>query len=211
MQSVDPSFDGNADLIEQPMSMMAPGCEQQYGNQAEQEKLNCIGSQPDPRSPGYGYLCWGDGGIHAGAGLDKGKETDVIGANVSLGRWGEEGSERWGIKGSGGLVGFKTDQSDSPVNAEGQVAQTVFEASAGEDGATLGVGATAVGGGLTFGHAAGGGTEVRGGVSINSGIGVRAHWGDKDKNGHPEVGFGADVGFFSGDLKSEDPGPGPRR
>jgi hypothetical protein len=46
---------------------------------------------------------------------------------------------------------------------------------------------------------------ARFGMSLGGGAGVRAHWGDEDKDGTRSYGFGADIGPFSFDVKSEDP------
>ncbi|NJL63724.1 MAG: hypothetical protein HC903_20145 [Methylacidiphilales bacterium] len=37
------------------------------------------------------------------------------------------------------------------------------------------------------------------------GYSARGHWGDQDKDGRKEIGFGADVGPVSFDIKTEDP------
>src|SRR4029079_11016265 len=83
------------------------------------------------------------------------------------------------------------------------------EASIGDDGATLGAGATLVGGSVTLGgdpsRKSDKDESVRLGLSEGAGMAGRLHWGDKDKDGHREYGFGADVGPFSFDIKSEDP------
>jgi hypothetical protein len=43
------------------------------------------------------------------------------------------------------------------------------------------------------------------GVSEGGGLAGRIHFGDADKDGNPEIGVGADVGFVSFDVKTEDP------
>jgi hypothetical protein len=43
------------------------------------------------------------------------------------------------------------------------------------------------------------------GMSLGGGAALRGHWGDEEKDGTRSYGFGADLGPFSFDIKSEDP------
>jgi hypothetical protein len=49
--------------------------------------------------------------------------------------------------------------------------------------------------------------DQHGRLALSSGVGAaaRLHYGDEDKDGHREYGFGADVGPLAFDVKSEDP------
>lgn len=82
------------------------------------------------------------------------------------------------------------------------------EASWGNDGFTFGGGANLLEGSIS------GGTRdpnskvdewSRFGLSAGEGAALRGHWGDADKDGRKEYGFGFDAGPFSMDIKTEDP------
>ena len=88
------------------------------------------------------------------------------------------------------------------------------EASANDDSISVGAQANVGEGSLTLGTS---GTKnddgsdsdldqsFRFGLSAGGGLAGRVHFGDADKDGNPEIGVGADFGFVSFDVKSEDP------
>lgn len=87
-----------------------------------------------------------------------------------------------------------------------QLGNASAEASIGTDGATLGAGTTGAGLDLKmqpFDAANDNETRVHGGVSKNTGAALRLHWDDSDGDGANELGFGADLGKYSFDVKSE--------
>jgi hypothetical protein len=82
------------------------------------------------------------------------------------------------------------------------------EASAGENGASLGAGANIIEGSVTMGNfnkQKNTDEQSRFGLSLGLGAAGRTHWGDSDNDGYREFGFGADFGPISFDVKTEDP------
>jgi hypothetical protein len=90
--------------------------------------------------------------------------------------------------------------------AELGVNEGALQAYAGESGAALGVQANILSGAFIRGTA---GTDIdevtRVGASLGEGAALRGHWGDDDRDGNTEWGFGFDVGPLSMDFKTEDP------
>lgn len=94
------------------------------------------------------------------------------------------------------------------IGADGGVFGANYEASAGNDGLTLGAGAYIIQGAARLGEISkdkANDEQLRLGLGYGPGMGLRLHWEDKDKDGFPEYGFGFDAGPVSMDLKSEDP------
>ena len=88
------------------------------------------------------------------------------------------------------------------------------EASINDDSISVGAQANVGEGSLTLGtsgtkRADGSDSDLdqtfRFGVSEGGGLAGRIHFGDADHDGNPEIGVGADVGFVSFDVKTEDP------
>ena len=74
------------------------------------------------------------------------------------------------------------------------------------DGAALGLGFNLASIGLTTGsRGSDADTQSRLAVSAGPSADARLHWGDEDKDGHNEYGFGFDAGWASFDYKTEDP------
>lgn len=82
-----------------------------------------------------------------------------------------------------------------------------FDANVGTDGLSLGAQATLADVAGTVHNIGSGSQDQLARLGISEGVGAagRLHWGDKDRDGYREYGFGADIGPVSFDLKSEDP------
>lgn len=163
-----------------------------------------------------------DQGIEGGFGAFHG-EGDILGVPVvddllyaqgKLGAWDNgSGGMRHGAQGSAG-AGKLQINNGGKVSGDMEAFTASAEASIGDDGATLGAQATLVGGSMTLGNfgnknAAGKNltneSTMRLGLSEGVGAAGRLHWGDTDKDGQREYGFGFDAGPVSMDLKTEDP------
>lgn len=155
------------------------------------------------------------GGVEAGfAGMQG--STDIGGVPIDYkypyaegraGVWDENGARRWGIKGNAGLGRLDINKGGD-ISGDVGIGTVSVEASAGEDGATLGIGASAIEGSVTIGKFSkerDNEEMLRLGGSVGPSAGARLHWGDSDDDGYREYGFGLDIGFFSGDVKTEDP------
>lgn len=174
--------------------------------------MSYIGWTPEDTEGPYAYAGNTDSSVRVGAGLlseqlGDGSHIKSMGADAEAGIWGEEGRRRGGVRGDVAMF----DGYHNPNGVAG-IGMDVFtasaEASIGENGATLGAGATAVGvdGHLgNFDASRNNDTQVRAGVSANVGAAGRLHWGDSDGDGQREYGIGADIGPLSFDIKSEDP------
>jgi len=157
-----------------------------------------------------------DMGVEGGFGAFHGEATmggipvtdDILYGMGKLGAWDNgQGGMRHGASGTVG-VGKMSFNNGGQVSGDLEVGTATAEASWGDDGATLGAQATAVGGSMSFGKptkASDHDEQVRLGLSEGIGMAGRLHWGDADKDGHREYGLGADFGPFSFDIKSEDP------
>jgi len=137
--------------------------------------------------------------------------TDTVGA-VEL------SSTQASVVGVKKEVDFNQESGLLPGNVvvKGDIAAGTASAGASftKDGISVGLGANEAEGSLTFGTSgskrADGSqsdldTTTRIGLSEGVGLAGRIHFGDADKDGTPEIGVGADIGFVSFDVKSEDP------
>jgi hypothetical protein len=82
------------------------------------------------------------------------------------------------------------------------------EASWGDDGFSAGATANLVEGAVTLGNFNNNKkneSQMKLGLSAGVGLGARGHWGDSDKDGKSEYGFGFDYGPVGFDYKTEDP------
>ena len=175
--------------------------------------------QPGDNDPGGAYAYnksnkdgtgveFGAGAYHSqkdGNSVDIGPSINVKGGEFDTG----DGDTRWGwtgtATGSGGKGG-----AGLPGIGKGDVGvgTASFDANIGTDGASLGVQANAVEGSLTAGDLSkdrNNDETTRVGGSLGEGLSARLHWGDKDKDGFREYGFGFDAGPLSVDMKTEDP------
>jgi hypothetical protein len=126
-----------------------------------------------------------------------------------LGYWRDEDGN-WRIGHKQGVTTNKTT-----INKGGDVSgdyggySASYEANVGSDGATIGVQGNAGDGSVTRGGPPSKDSntdeQTRFGLSVGEGGAGRLHWGDADKDGYREYGFGVDVGPLSYDFKSEDP------
>jgi hypothetical protein len=179
-----------------------------------------IGWQPPGRGEAPGPWAYGkenaQGGYEGGFGAFHG-EGDIAGVPVvddllyargQLGAWDDgQGGTRYGAGGNAGVANFSINEGGL-VSGQAEALTASAEASWGDSGATLGAQATLVGGSMTFGNetaASNTDESVRLGLSEGVGLAGRLHWGDRDRDGQAMYGFGADVGPFSFDIKSEDP------
>jgi hypothetical protein len=148
---------------------------------------------------------------------------DIAGVNVSgdwlygglkSGIWDHEnGGTREGTQASVGIHKGSYGKG-GPVALDTGVGTAQGEASWGNDGFSFGATANLVEGALTLGNFGnktdGGGnktneSQMKFGLSAGVGLGARGHWGDSDKDGKSEYGFGFDYGPVSLDYKTEDP------
>ena len=112
-------------------------------------------------------------------------------------------------KASGGLL-----PDNVVAKADAAAGTASAEASVGDDSISVGAQANVGEGSLTLGTSGskredGQDSDLdqtfRFGVSEGGGLAGRIHFGDADHDGNPEIGVGADFGFVSFDVKSEDP------
>lgn len=141
-----------------------------------------------------------------------GTSLDLASITGKAGELEDDGSNwLWGAEGAGQVAsGELVFGHQNPLNlasVEGQLAQANAEVSGGEGGFTVGAGATAAGGAVTFGRLSANrsydDTQVRFGGGLGVGFTARGHWGDEDHDGVREDGFGLDIGVLSFDLKAE--------
>ena len=161
----------------------------------------------------YAHLSAMDSGsLQAGLGMihgswGNGAALDVLSANGEIGMMGAPGQRRLGARGDAQM--FKgTTPTNYPIGAEMGVFDASAEASIGEDGATLGAGASVIDAALHLGNNSAqrnNDQTLRIGGGFGVGAAGRLHWGDSDKDGHREYGFGADIGPVSFDYTTEDP------
>ena len=140
------------------------------------------------------------------------EKIDFLSANAKLGRFGEPNKDmrigsqvdaQWfnGTSGNNGFFG-------GSLGFDGGVLGASADNSVGEDGFALG-------GQAYIGQAAArigdvsssevNDEQLRFGYGVGEGYAARGHWGDQDKDGRKEIGFGADIGPASFDIKTEDP------
>jgi hypothetical protein len=134
-------------------------------------------------------------------------ETDFLYDKVELGAWDDDGSTRYGVKGGAGVFRGEVNKGGN-WSADLEVGTANAELSAGKNGASVGAGATGIGGSVTLGEISKESNideQSRYGLSAGPSIGLRGHWGDSDGDGYREYGGGADFGPFSFDVKTEDP------
>jgi hypothetical protein len=174
------------------------------------------GNHPESTEPGpYGYLDADSSGVHTGVGMlhqdfQNGGSLDLLNANGDVGVFGNEGTRRLGIRGNAQMSQLNSDAifEGGFIGAEGATFTANAELSAGEDGLTLGAqantGSLAIRGG-TRNPRSPNDFAIRAGASHGPGLAARWHWGDGDRDGNPELGFGFDYGITSFDATSENP------
>lgn len=167
------------------------------------------GRRPTADNPGPHAYIENDGqSSSTGVGLYQDKNVQMMNGELTMGNnYGDNRERRSGVKASTQMFKGETN-SDGWLNAEMSVFDANAQADFGQDGATLGGGANVLSGAVTVGNKNPSArnnmdTSARVGAGLGLGFGGRGHWGDKDNDGVPEVGFGADFGQFSVDLKSE--------
>jgi hypothetical protein len=198
-----------------------------YGNRAVQRYRQPTGAAPSvhvqrwPDLGGIGSLLIPDdflsgkqnqqGGWDFGMRGSSASDGSMLDINGSVGPWGEnnDADTRFGFKAEGakakGLYKHNSDWGSADVGAFSGSA----EASVGSNGLTFGATGNIVEGSFTAGKFTPGNNSeesVRAGLSLGGGFSSRLHWGDTDKDGAREYGFGFDAGPVSFDYKSEDPG-----
>ncbi len=175
----------------------------------EAQSLGWLPKQDHP----YAHMSLDDDcNIQTGIGLihneyPDGGKVDIGTINVEQGKTGSGSNTRHGVRADTQMFNATTGDGGK-IGADGGVFGANYEASWGNDGATLGAGAYIIQGATRLGEINKNKTndeQLRLGVGYGPGIGGRLHWGDKDKDGFPEYGFGFDVGPISMDLKTEDP------
>jgi len=156
------------------------------------------------------------GGYEGDVALDSGR-GDIGGVPVGaefgygggkFGAWKDGDNERHGFKLGGGAVRMDFNKDGGPVSGDVSGGSGGVEASVGDDGATLGASGNLVEGSITTAPPTADSNldeQYRGGLSYGGGAAGRLHWGDKDKDGYREYGFGFDAGPVSLDIKTEDP------
>lgn len=93
------------------------------------------------------------------------------------------------------------------LKGDAAVGTASAEASISDQGLSIGAQANLAEASATIGTTGTGDQDqsVRVGASEGVGLAGRLHWGDADKDGNPEYGFGFDYGPASFDIKTEDP------
>lgn len=158
------------------------------------------GSNRDERGNARG---WSAGaGLHSGP-IGNGGSADVLQAQGHFGGWRDEaGRTNAGFEADAsvarvrqerghGLGPFGFDVGALTANAAGKV---------NEETATLGAQANLIEGAVSAGSDE---HNIRLGGAVGVGLGGRLHYGDADKDGVRELGFGFDAGPLSFDVKSE--------
>ncbi len=180
--------------------------EQVYGTEPAKP-----GEAPGEFNP-YAYAKENEqGGYEAGGALLQGADEYL---DVSFGygegkagAWGDEGGTRYGLKAGAGLAKADINEGGPVSGNVGSVTGNV-EASVGDSGLTVGIGANAGEGAIDIGNMSDQSKtdeSVTLGASAGLGFGGRLHWGDSDKDKQREYGLGFDVGPVSFDYKTEDP------
>jgi hypothetical protein len=145
-------------------------------------------------SAGFGLLSGPLGG---------GARADVASARAHLGGWRDEsGKTNYGIEGDAALARFGIERGGAlgPIGFDVGVGTANAGAKINEETASIGAQANIIEGSVSAGtdeH------NARFGMSLGVGLAGRAHYGDADGDGVRELGFGADFGPFSFDVKSE--------
>lgn len=142
-------------------------------------------------------------GIHAWGSVAELRGDDGrLGLLTTDHRWGgfeEDGATRYGITGRGEFLGGEYGENSFSMLGFG------YDAWGGEDGFSLGVGATVLGGvgGLEHDPTRADGAG-RFGLSEGPSLGLRGHWGDTDGDQRREYGIGFDIGPVTYDVSDED-------
>jgi len=126
---------------------------------------------------------------------------------LRLGAWEEGGNTRYGGKFGGGALKGDVNK-DGEFSGDFGVGTGGVEASAGDDGFTLGATGNMLEGSVMTAPPSADSQideQSRFGLSWGGGMAGRGHWGDKDNDGYREYGFGFDAGPVSADIKTEDP------
>jgi hypothetical protein len=156
----------------------------------------------------------GQGGVEYGGNYgEQYKDENSSGETATLegkhGGWmNENNTKRYGDRISLGGAKERGSAFDGLLSGDYGVFTASYENSIGEDGFTTGLQGnmfeTSVTGGK-FDRRNFTDEQARLGLSAGEGGAGRLHWGDQDKDGFREYGFGFDVGPVSMDLKTEDP------
>ncbi len=144
---------------------------------------------------------------------EEGQQLSALSANADFGVFGNPGDDiRSGYKLGAYMLQGSTGNSEM-FGFDGGVLGAESEHSIGEDGYSLGTGAHIIRGAVRAGDASKeekNDEQLRVGASFGTpGLGLRGHWGDQDKDGLKEYGFGFDFSLggpgVSFDIKTEDP------
>lgn len=165
---------------------------------------------PSGESGPYGYFDLTDRGVGLGAGLWNYNSDDpavkggsgAVFLNGGVGEFNDvNGEQTWGLGLQGGLYKGDVKRTDANMGAElglGTVQGGLF---VNKNSANLGLQANAAEiAGNNIGNAE---HNLRFGLSAGTGFGARLHYGDADKDGVREMGFGFDLGAVSFDGRSE--------
>jgi hypothetical protein len=171
------------------------------------------GWHPQDQMGPYAHLTLENGGYDIGLGLMNhslpiGLDMELMAANLAQGTTGEGANIGSWIKGDATMA----DMYYGKEKAAG-IGMTVFSAGFEksfdwENGFALEAQATVIG---LQGHLGDFKKESKIdsrlglGVSYGPGAGMRGYWGDSNKDGYREYGFGGDVGIWSFDFQTEDP------
>lgn len=145
-------------------------------------------------------------GLSFGMGLLDAKTKDssvrLADARASFGRFTDrDGADAFGYDMDAGLAetqGGMFGTGTASANARAKFTSKGAEFGIGADGPQISMQ------GAESGFASD--QMLRAGFSpIGPGFSLRGHWADDDGDGHRELGFGADLGDFSGDFTTEDP------
>lgn len=160
------------------------------------------------RSTGRGGLDLGyalSSGVSPNGGVPVG--TSLLYGQARIGGWEEDGSTQYGLQANRGL--FRTEVNPGgKLSGDLGISTDSLDANVGGNGLRLGYGASLAEGSVTAGNFSRDDTadsSMRFGMGAGAGMGARLHWGDSDRDGQREYGFGFDGGLFSLDYKSEDP------
>jgi hypothetical protein len=194
---------------------------QAHGNAAAQEAARATttantnprtfshGRKPTADNPGpHAYIENNGQHFTTGAGLYSNDNLQMMSARMTMGNnYGGNGERRSGVRADAQMFKGQTN-SDGLINGEMSVFDASAQIDAGQDGATVGASANVITGGVTLGNkipSAQNNMDTSGRAAVGFGLGAagRGHWGDKDNDGVPEVGIGADIGPVSFDVKSE--------
>lgn len=146
---------------------------------------------------------WSDRiGIYSGPLDEEGSRADLVQLQHHLGAWnGEDGKTNRGAKGDGSFMRWARGiNDDRDVGAEIGLGTATGGLWTNEDTSSVSATAAIAEMAVTAGDEE---ENMRGGIAFGIGAGGRVHHGDADGDGTPELGFGADVGFASFDIRSE--------